>query len=108
MSQDISAELRKLSPKVTGGLVRMREETFRDAAVLAKYKILAALAVVVVSKCESCIRAHTKMAFQHGVSGDELVEFLNVAVTEGGSPGETWSLKALKTYHELEEGGKVE
>jgi hypothetical protein len=36
-------ELRQLSPKVTGGLIRMRAETFRDAVVPAKYKILAAM-----------------------------------------------------------------
>jgi hypothetical protein len=42
MSENLYSELRKLTPKVTGGLVRMREETFKDASVPAKYKILAA------------------------------------------------------------------
>ena len=42
MTDDMYAEFRKLSPKVTVGLVRMREDTFKDASVPAKYKILAA------------------------------------------------------------------
>lgn len=37
---NLYSELRKLTPKVTGGLVRMREETFKDAAVPAKYNVL--------------------------------------------------------------------
>lgn len=63
MGEDLYQELRRLSPKVTGGLIRMREDTFRDGAVPARYKILTALVVVVVTKCESCIKAYTKMAF---------------------------------------------
>jgi AhpD family alkylhydroperoxidase len=79
----------------------MRQETFRDAAVAAKYKILAALAIVVVTKCEPCIRAYAKMAYQVGVTQEELLEFLNVAMTEGGCPGEQWALKAYEVYKHL-------
>ncbi len=89
-------QLRRASPRVTGALVRMREATYSDGAVPAKYKILAALVVSVVIKCEPCIRAYTQMAQeQYGVGYEELVEFLNVAMTMGGCPGEEWALKAL-------------
>jgi AhpD family alkylhydroperoxidase len=108
MAEGLYTEFRKLSPKVTGGLVRMREETFRDAASPAKYKILAALAVVVVTKCKPCIRAYAKMAHQAGASRDEVVEFLNVAMTEGGCPGEQWAMKAYEVYRDLEAGREVE
>lgn len=108
MEEGLYREFRRLSPKVTGGLVRMRQETFRDAAVAAKYKILAALAVVVVTKCEPCIKAYTKMAFQSGVTVEELLEFLNVAMTESGCPGEQWALKAYMTYKELQGGAEIE
>ena len=107
MSENLYDELRKLSPKVTGGLVRMRQEAFKDATVPAKYKILAALVAVVVTKCEPCIRAYTKMAFQAGVTQNEFIEFLNVAMTEGGCPGEQWALKALQTYKELQQGKEI-
>ena len=56
MTGNMYDELRRLSPKVTGGLVRMRSETFKDEAVPAKYKILAALSIVVATKCEPCIK----------------------------------------------------
>lgn len=107
MSENLYTEFRKLSPKVTGGLVRMREETFRDAVVPAKYKILTALAIVVVTKCEPCLKAYTKMAYQVGVTQEELLEFLNVAMTEGGCPAEQWALKAYEVFKELQQGKEI-
>jgi AhpD family alkylhydroperoxidase len=93
-------ELRRASPKVTGALVRMREATYTDGAVPAKYKVLTALAISIVTKCEPCIRAYTRMACDHyGVSFEEFIEFLNVAMTMGGCPGEEWALKALSYWN---------
>lgn len=74
----------------------------------AKYKILAALTIVVVTKCEPCIGAYTKMAYQAGVTQEELLEFLNVAMAEGGCPGEQWALKAYQVYKELKAGKTFE
>jgi AhpD family alkylhydroperoxidase len=107
MTKSIYKEFRKLTPKVTGGLIRMREDTFRDAAVPARYKALAALAVVVSQKCEPCISAYTKMAVSMGATEEEIIEFLNVAMTEGGCPAEQWSLKAYAAFKELKEGGEI-
>jgi alkylhydroperoxidase/carboxymuconolactone decarboxylase family protein YurZ len=59
-------------------------------------------------KCEPCIKGYTKMAFQAGAALDELVEFLNVAITEAGCPAEQWALKALETYKDLEQGTPVD
>ena len=102
MTENSYDKLRRLSPKVTGGLVRMRSETFKDASVLAKYKILAALGIVVATKCEPCIIGYTKMAHEAGATENELVEFLNVAITESGCPGEQWDMLALTTFGDLE------
>jgi len=108
MKENFYAEFRKSSPKVTGGLVRMREETFRDGAIAAKYKILSALVVVVVTKCEPCINAYAKMAYHAGVTREELLEMLNVAMTEGGCPAEQWAMKAYRVFLDLSEGKEVE
>ena len=95
---DLFGELRRLSPKVTGGLVRMRQEAYRDAAVAAKYKLLTAMAISVAIRCEPCIRAYVKMAHEKGVTQEELIEFLEVAMTMQGCPGEEWALKAYAAY----------
>jgi AhpD family alkylhydroperoxidase len=97
-------ELRRLSPKVTGGLLRMRQETYRDGAVPAKYKLLTALTVSIAIRCEPCIRAYVKMAHEKGVTQEELIEFLEVAMTMQGCPGEEWALKAYAAYKEYASG----
>lgn len=94
------AELRRLSPKVTGGLLRMRQEAYRDATVPAKYKLLTAMAISIAIRCEPCIRAYVRMAVEKGILQDELIEFLEVAMTMQGCPGEEWALKTYQAYKE--------
>jgi AhpD family alkylhydroperoxidase len=72
---ELFTELRKLTPKVTGGLLRLRQEAYRDATVAAKYKLLTAMTISIAIRCEPCIRANVKMAHAKGVSQDELIEF---------------------------------
>ena len=98
------AELRRLSPKVTGGLLRMRQETYRDAAVAAKYKLLTAMVVSIAIRCEPCIRAYVRMAYDKSVSQEELIEFLEVAMTMQGCPGEEWALRAYVAFKECVSG----
>lgn len=94
------AELRKLSPKVTGGLLRMRQEAYRDGTVAAKYKFLTVIAISIAIRCEPCIKAYVQMACDKGITQEELIEFLEVAMTMQGCPGEEWALKAYKVYKE--------
>jgi AhpD family alkylhydroperoxidase len=108
MSEQLYDQFRRLSPKVTGGLIRMRSDTFRDSAVPAKYKILSALVIAVAAKCEPCINGYTKMAHEAGTTEAELVEFLNVAITESGCPGEQWAIKSLQVFKDLEDGKNIE
>jgi AhpD family alkylhydroperoxidase len=97
---EMFTELRRLSPKITGGLLRMRQETYRDGKVAAKYKLLTSMAISVAIRCEPCIRAYVKMAYEKGITQEELIEFLEVAVTMQGCPGEEWALKAYAIYKE--------
>jgi len=97
-------ELRKAAPIVTGGLLRMRQKAYSDGAVPGKYKILAALAISIVIKCEPCVKAYVEKARdEYGVSQEELIEFLEVAMTMGGCPGEEWAIKALGYWEGIRE-----
>ncbi|CAE6731191.1 MULTISPECIES: carboxymuconolactone decarboxylase family protein [Nitrospira] len=97
-AESLFQELRRLSPKVTGGLLRMRQEAYRDGVVSAKYKLLTAMSVSIAIRCEPCIRAYVQMAVEKGITLDELIEFLEVAMTMQGCPGEEWALKAYAVY----------
>lgn len=102
--ENLFKKLRQLSPKVTGGLLRMRQETYRDGTVPAKHKLLAAMAISIAIRCEPCIRAYVQMAVEKGISQEELIEFLEVAMTMQGCPGEEWALKAYAAYKKCVEG----
>ena len=105
-AERLFGELRRLSPEVTGGLLRMRQEAYRDGAVPAKYKLLAALALSVAIRCEPCIRAYVEMAHEKGITQAELIEFLEVAMTMQGCPGEEWALKAYAAFKECAQGAE--
>lgn len=97
-------ELRKKATVITGSLLRMRIKAYSDGKFPAKVKVLAALDISVVIRCEPCIRMYTQKAIDLGVSKEEIIEFLEVAMTMQGCPGEAWALKTLKIYDELSEG----
>lgn len=107
VESELFTELRKLTPKVTGGLLRMRQEAYRDGAVAATYKLLTAMAISIAIRCEPCIRAYVQMACDKGITQEELIEFLEVAMTMQGCPGEEWALKAYGAYKEQVGGGQA-
>ena len=82
----------------------MRQEAYRDATVAAKYKLLTAMAISIAIRCEPCIRAYVKMAHDKGITQEEFIEFLEVAMTMQGCPGEEWALKAYAAYKECISG----
>lgn len=103
-SDSLFAEMRKLSPKVTGGIMRAREASYEDGKAPGKYKLLTALAISIAIRCEPCIRAYVKMSVERGASKEELIEFLNVAMTMQGCPGEEWAIKAYAVFKEIGSG----
>ncbi|MEK7331542.1 MAG: carboxymuconolactone decarboxylase family protein [Candidatus Eisenbacteria bacterium] len=106
-TESLSAELARLSPEITASIARMRQAAYAPGQVPSKYKLLTAAAMSVVIRCEPCIRAYVEWAAKKGATKEELVEFLNVAMTMQGCPGEEWALKALRAYDELIEGRGV-
>ena len=106
--ETVTQELARLSPEMTASIARMRQVAYNTGQVPSKYKLLTAAAMSVVIRCEPCIRAYVEWAANKGATKEELVEFLNVAMTMQGCPGEEWALKALAAYDELVEGRSVE
>lgn len=106
-TKTINAEMRRLSPRVTGGILRLRQDAYFQGEVPSKYKLLTAMAISVAIRCEPCIRAYVEWAVKDGATKEEMIEFLNVAMAMQGCPGEEWSLKALKAYKEFFEEGAV-
>ncbi len=99
-----SRELNRLSPEITASIARMRRVAYNTGQVPSKYKLLTAAAISVAIRCEPCIRAYVEWAARKGATKQELIEFMNVAMTMQGCPGEEWALKALQAFDESGEG----
>lgn len=97
-------ELRRLSPKVTGGILRARQAAYEDGTIPSRVKLLTALAISIAIRCEPCIQSYVKMAVDRGATQAEFIEILNVAMAMQGCPGEEWALKAYGFYKELLSG----
>lgn len=81
--------------QVTAG---MRHQAYRDGAVAAKYKLLTAMVISIALRCEPCICAYVRMAFEQGITREELIEFLEVSMTMQGCPRKEWALKTYAAY----------
>ncbi len=100
----IVVKLRKTSPKVTGGILRVREAALAAGLFPAKVKALTALSLSVAIRCEPCIEMYVGRALEERATNEEVVEFLNVAMAMQGCPGEAWALEALNIFERLWEG----
>jgi AhpD family alkylhydroperoxidase len=94
----ITVDLAKLSPEIHDALARIREVAYADGIFPSRVKVLTALAISTVIKCEPCVRMYVEKAIELGVTREEMIEMLNVAMAMGGCPGEAWVHKALLLY----------
>jgi len=94
----ITVDLAELSPEIHNALARIREVAYADGIFPSRVKVLTALAISTVIKCEPCVRMYVEKAIELGVTREEMIEMLNVAMAMGGCPGEAWVHKALLLY----------
>jgi AhpD family alkylhydroperoxidase len=70
----------------------------QDGALSHKAKELIALAIGIAVRCEGCIVFHTRTCLKAGVTREELVEMIGVAVEMGGGPSSVYGAEALACY----------
>lgn len=90
--------LRKAHPKMMEAFAALGAAVYPDGALDAKTKELIALAISVTVRCDGCVAAHGRSAYQKGVGRDELVEAIGVAVHMGGGPSMVYGAEALRAY----------
>ncbi len=88
--------------EVIAAFNELRGKACNDQGVLSyKVKELLGVAISVARKCEPCIISHINVAVDVGVTRQELIEALNVAVLLCGGPGWAYSAKALQAYDDF-------
>lgn len=68
-----------------------------------KTKELIALAIGVAKQCDGCIGFHVKKLVKLGVTKEELIEMLNVAVYMGGGPSLMYAADTMLAFEQFSE-----
>ena len=79
-SKELGEQRKALAPKPAEAFKAFSRSVFAEGALPAKTKQLIAVAVAHVTQCPYCIRGHTKSALQHGLTAEEIMEAIWVAV----------------------------
>jgi AhpD family alkylhydroperoxidase len=104
ITKDVTAylsQLRQGIPDVMNGLAAISLSATKDGVLDKKTKELIALALGVAAKCDGCIGFHVQALVQLGVTKEELLEALGMAIYMGGGPSSVFAAYALKAFDEF-------
>ncbi|MDF7663950.1 carboxymuconolactone decarboxylase family protein [Bifidobacterium sp. ESL0763] len=89
---------RQASPKVVGDFLVMKADALRPGALDGGTKALIAVLMGVARGSERCIMTHVRAAADAGVTREQLVEGLDMAIVFGGAPQYGYASYALSAY----------
>ncbi|MBS0623115.1 MAG: carboxymuconolactone decarboxylase family protein [Verrucomicrobia bacterium] len=98
------AKLRKEIPDVMNGFYAVAQAATKDGALSKKTKELIALALGIAEHCDACIGFHIQTLVKLGMTREELLETLSMAVYMGGGPSLMYAADALKAFEECSQG----
>ncbi len=97
----VLAKLRKEIPDVMNGFNAVSQAATKEGALSKKTKELIALALGIAAHCDGCIGFHTQTLVKLGVTREELLETLSMAIYMGGGPSLMYAAEALKAFEEI-------
>ncbi|AEV35121.1 Carboxymuconolactone decarboxylase [Pseudovibrio sp. FO-BEG1] len=100
------AELRPGIPGVMKGFGEIAKSAIGTGALEPKQKELIAISIGVAARCDACLGYHAKACIKYGVTREELMEALGVAVYMGGGPSLMYAAEALSAFDALLEEAK--
>lgn len=104
--RESNARFAKLNSKVYKLFLEMGDATFCDGALSKKNKELIAVAIGVITNCESCMQWHIEEAYKAGATIHEVLEAVEVAIDMGIGPATVNARFALdvmeNTYGKIE------
>lgn len=95
------AELRRGIPETMKGFAALAAAATAKGVLDAKNKELIATAIGVTVRCDGCIAFHVKAAVKSGVSREEMLEMLGMALYMGGGPSMVYAAQALDAYDQF-------
>ena len=73
----------------------------KDGALDHKTKELLAIAIAIGIRCEGCIVFHTRACVRLGVSREEFLDMIGIAVEMGGGPSSVYGALALDGFDQM-------
>ena len=95
------SKIRQEMPDVMDGFGALAQAATKDGALNKKTKELIALALGIAAHCDGCIGFHTQALIKLGVTREEFLETLSMAIYMGGGPSLMYAAEALKAYEEF-------
>lgn len=95
------AKLRKEMPDVMSGFSALAQAATKENALDKKTKELIALALGIAGHCDACIGFHVKALVKLGLTREELIDMLGMAVYMGGGPSLMYAADALKAFEQV-------
>ncbi len=95
------AVLRKDLPETTAAFSGLARESMKAGALDELHKELIALAIGVAARCDGCIGYHVKALVKLGVTREQFMETLGVAVYMGGGPSLMYAAESVRAYEEF-------
>lgn len=97
------ATLRKSLPEVMGAFGSLSLAANKAGVLDKKTKELITVALSIAARCDGCIGLHTQALIKLGVTREELLETLSMAIYMGGGPSVVYAAATLKAFDDLKE-----
>lgn len=94
-------ELATVSPALLDGYRSLAAASNKTVHLDGGMRELIALAVAVTTRCEGCIAAHVEAAIREGLTREQIVEALGVAIALNAGAALTYSGKVLDCLAEM-------
>jgi len=81
--------------------VEMEQKTFKDGQLSKMHKELIAIAISIITSCESCLEWHIKQALDDGATVEQIIEAIEVGFEMGIGPttvNARFAMKVLQHY----------
>ncbi|HMV18293.1 MAG TPA: carboxymuconolactone decarboxylase family protein [Zoogloea sp.] len=104
ITADLSRAVDSLRAEIPGtmqGFSSMARDAMKPGVLSALDKELLATAIGVAARCDGCVGFHVKALIRLGVTREQLMETLAVAVYMGGGPSLMYAAEAVRAYDEF-------
>jgi AhpD family alkylhydroperoxidase len=99
-----NANLAKLAtgaPETMHGFSTLHDASSASGVLDARMRELIALAISVATRCDDCIAFHTRDALRAGVTREEIMAMLSIAIYMGGGPSLMYSAHVIEAMDQL-------